>query len=753
MRPASRASDLRSVLDPMEADSLARGRHAAPARVLGCHVYESDGRRVAAVRAFRPLELTVTVELGPDGPAIPAQRVHPEGLFEAIWPLSDPAPGPYRLRLLGRDGTDSRIEDPYRFPPFLTDYERHLLGEGRYLYSWRKLGAHPRRTEGVNGINFAVWAPNALRVSVIGPFNAWDDRVHPMQSQDGGVWEVFIPGLEIGESYKYSILARRDGYRIDKADPCGFHCQLRPDTQSRIWDLDCYRWGDGEWMSARGRRRPLESPLHIYEVHLGSWKRSPADQAMLNYRQLAHELAAYCADMGHTHVELLPVMEHPLDLSWGYQVTGYYAPTSRHGDPDDFRYFVDHLHQHGIGVLLDWVPAHFPQDGHGLSFFDGSHLYEHEDERQREHPEWGTRIFNYGRNEVRNFLISNALFWLTEYHIDGFRVDAVAAMLHLDFAREEGEWIPNRHGGNENVEAVAFLREFNRETHLAFPDILTIAEESTTWPLVTQPDYEGGLGFDLKWNMGWMHDTLDYFKLDPIARKAHRDLITFGLTYAYSENFLLAFSHDEVVHLKQSLLNKMPGDRWQQFANLRLMMTYQFCHPGKKLNFMGNEFGQDGEWSEARSLDWHLLPEPWHGPLQAFMAELGRIYMSNPALWLKDTQQDGFSWIDFEDVDNTVIAFARFGQYPEDTLAVVLNMTPAPRSEYRLGVPGTGPWREILNSDAERYGGTDRLNPGSLVATADSLHGFSQRIVLELPPLGGLILKQTPQSVVPGSHT
>ena len=743
----------RSVADPhpgsrlnaSEIEAIVAGRHAAPAQILGWHQYMLEGRSYVAVRAFRPQDAAVWVHRADIGTLQPALCLHAEGFFECVWREDTPEARPsYRVRLQGRDGSTTEIEDPYRFPPLLTDFDRHLLGEGRLLRSWRKLGAHPRNIEGIKGVNFAVWAPNALRVSVIGPFNGWDERVHPMQSQVGGVWELFIPQLVEGERYKYCILSRQHGYQIDKMDPYGFHCQTRPDTQSRIWKLDQYEWQDQVWLQQRAQRQTLGSPLNVYEVHLGSWKRNPADGQMLGYRQLAHELVAHCQRLGYTHVELLPIMEHPLDKSWGYQVTGYYAPSSRFGTPDDFRYFVDYCHQHGIGVLLDWVPAHFPKDGHGLSFFDGSHLYEHEDLRQREHREWDTRIFNFGRNEVRNFLISNALFWLEEYHVDGFRVDAVAAMLHLDFAREEGEWIPNEHGDNKNLEAVTFLQEFNRETHRAFPDILTVAEESTTWPLVTKPDYAGGLGFDLKWNMGWMHDTLDYFKLDPIARKHHQNLITFGLTYAYSENFMLAFSHDEVVHLKKSQLNKMPGDRWQQFANLRLLTVYHYGHPGKKLNFMGNEFAQDREWTEARSLDWHLLSEPWHGHFQRFVHTVAQLYLRLPALWLKDTLTEGFSWIDFSDRDNTVVSFARYGEYPSDTVVVVLNMTPMPRHDYCIGVPGLGPWHEILNSDAAEFGGSDLRNGTPMTANPEPMHGFDQSLTLALPPLGGLWLHPQP---------
>ena len=724
-----------------EIAAVVAGRHAAPAQILGWHPYACGTASYNVVRAFRPLEQKVWVRDLRSGVAYPARRRHAAGFFEAIWPRADGSAVPrYVLQLLGRNGERHEIEDPYRFPARMTDYDHHLFAEGNLRKAWRKLGAHRRVVEQVPGVHFAVWAPNALRVSVIGPFNAWDERVHPMHVRQGGVWELFIPRLAEGERYKYSLLSRQNDYRIDKMDPYGFHSEKRPDTQSRVWNLRRYAWQDHQWMRERATRQTREAPLHIYEVHLGSWKRNPSNQSALAYGELAHALAAYCRRMGYTHVELLPVMEHPLDQSWGYQVTGYFAPTSRFGDPDDFRYFVDHLHRQGIGVLLDWVPAHFPKDGHGLAFFDGTHLFEHSDPRRGEHREWDTRIFNFGRNEVRNFLLSNALFWLEEYHIDGFRVDAVASMLYLDYARAADDWIPNEYGQRENLEAVRFLREFNRLVHDAYPDALTIAEESTAWPLVTAPDYAGGLGFDMKWNMGWMHDTLAYFQLDPAHRKYHSHRLTFGLTYAYAENFILSFSHDEVVHLKQSQLNKMPGDRWQQFANLRLLAIFQYGHPGKKLNFMGNEFAQDAEWAAERSLDWHLLAERSHARFHAFMQDLGRLYLQLPALWVKDTQPDGFAWIDFQDVDNTVIAFARYGRYPVDTVVVILNMTPIPRHAYCLGVPGAGPWFEIFNSDAAEYGGSGLGNPQALAAAPEPRHGFDYAVSLVLPPLAGLML-------------
>ncbi len=742
-----------SHLDTSDMEAIVAGTHGAPAKVLGYHAYHDKARAVHAVRTFRPQERAVWILDLASGQRHPARCVHEAGFFECLWYGPEaPASPSYRLELQGKDGQRHEIEDPYRFAPHFTAYDHFLLGQGNLTQSWRKLGAHRRLVDGVQGVQFALWAPNARRVSVIGPFNGWDERVHPMHMYQGGVWELFIPNLPEGDYYKFSLLSMEDHYQIDKMDPYGLHAECRPGTSSRIWHLDTYPWQDADWLSARSQYQARSSPLSIYEVHLGSWKRSPDDNSMLSYRELAPQLVTYCQQMGYTHIELMPVMEHPLDQSWGYQVTGYFAPTSRFGTPDDFRHFVNVCHQGGIGVLLDWVPAHFPKDGHGLAFFDGTHLYEHADPRRGEHQTWGTRIFNFGRNEVRNFLISNALFWLEEYHIDGFRVDAVAAMLYLDYDRQEGEWLPNPYGGRENIEAIEFLREFNRIVHTAHPGIITIAEESTSWPLVTYPDYVGGLGFDFKWNMGWMHDTLAYFALDPIFRKAHANLITFGMMYAHAENYILAFSHDEVVHLKKSQLRKMPGDTWQQLANLRLLATYQYGHPGKLLNFMGNEFAQWAEWTEAQSLDWHLLEEPAHRQFQLFMRDLGQLYLQLPALWIKDNEEHGFSWIDFRDNDNTIVSFARYGTYPEDTVVVILNMTPVPRNGYQLGVPGAGTWREILNTDQQRYGGSGTVNVPQLRTVAGHMHGFEHVLTLDLPPLGGIMLsRQDPREVNPTS--
>ena len=735
----------RSWLAKADVDAIVAGTHSRPADILGPHGRTVAGEPWLAVRTFRPFDLEVRVNV--NGRKHQAVCLDATGFFECLLPgAGEAANGTYRLDLLGRDGTVSTIEDPYRFPTCISDHDFHLWGEGRLYRAWRALGAHPTVQLGVPGVRFAAWAPNAQRMSVMGPFNGWDERTHAMQQTQSGLWELFIPHLVEGEQYKYAVLSRQKAYTIDKMDPFGFHAELRPGTSSRVWSLDRFAWNDRKWLDQRAERNFRSRPLNIYEVHLGSWARDADTGGVLNYRELGRRLADYCLEMGYTHVQLLPVMEHPLDRSWGYQTTGYFAPTSRFGTPDDFRALVDHCHRAGIGVILDWVPAHFPKDGHGLAFFDGTHLFEHEDPRKGEHRVWTTRIFNFGRPQVRNFLISNALFWLEEYHVDGFRVDAVAAMLYLDFEREEGDWLPNEFGGRENLEAIAFLKEFNRAVHTQHPGCITIAEESTAWPLVTYPDYLGGLGFDFKWNMGWMHDTLDYFELDPIYRKFNQNLITFGITYAHSENYILAFSHDEVVHLKKSMLSKMPGDAWRQFANLRLLTLYQYCHPGKIHSFMGSEIGQWNEWDEARSLEWDLLAFEPHRQLQQFCGDMGRLYHRLPALWERDSEQDGFQWIEFRDIENTTVCFVRRGANKDDTLVVVLNMTPVVRHGYRIGVPEPGPWHEIMNTDQAAYGGSGILNSEPLGTEPGIWHDFPQSLVLALPPLGGMVLALKPAS-------
>jgi 1,4-alpha-glucan branching enzyme len=595
----------------------------------------------------------------------------------------------------------------------LTDYDVHLFNEGSHHLLHRKLGAHLTERDGTAGTEFAVWAPNAERVTVIGDFNGWSVDRHALHRRgESGIWEGFIPGVGRGATYKYHVVSRHNGYRVDKADPYGVWHETPPRTASVVWDLD-YEWNDGEWMAERGARQAMNRPMSIYEVHLASWIRDPAEPArLLGYREIAPRLAAHVRETGFTHVELLPVMEHPYGPSWGYQVTGYFAPTSRHGTPQDFMYLVDVLHQNGIGVILDWVPSHFATDGHGLSYFDGTHLYEHADSRQGFHPDWQSFIFNYGRNEVRSFLTSSALFWLDRYHADGLRVDAVASMLYLDYARRGGEWIPNRYGGKENVDAIEFMRGLNQAAYRHFPDVHLIAEESTSWSMVTQPPYVGGLGFGMKWDMGWMNDTLRYMGLDPVHRKFHHNTLTFRMLYAYAENFILPLSHDEVVHGKSSLLGKMPGDVWQKFANLRLLFGYQFAKPGKQLVFMGGEFGQWREWIHDESLDWHLLEHAPHQGIRRWVADLNRLVREEPALHELDFEPGGFEWMDCADHENSVLAFVRRPRGDGGEVLVALNFTPVPRPGYRVGVPRGGYWREVLNSDAGDYGGSGMGNLG-----------------------------------------
>jgi 1,4-alpha-glucan branching enzyme len=619
----------------------------------------------------------------------------------------------------------------------LTDFDVHLWNEGSHFRAYEKLGAHPAERSGTPGTRFAVWAPDAGQVSVIGDFNGWKSGVNPLQPVgSSGIWEGFVPGVSTGALYKYSINARHSGYRVEKADPYGFAAEIRPQTASKVWDLSGFDWNDHDWMTTRGGRNSLHAPISIYEVHLGSWRRVPENNGFLSYRDLAHQLAEYCHEMGYTHVELLPISEHPFDGSWGYQTVGYFAPTSRYGTPHDFMYFVDYLHRQGIGVILDWVPAHFPRDEHGLGYFDGTHLYEHADPKQGLHQDWGTFIFNFGRREVVNFLISNALFWLDKYHIDGLRVDAVASMLYLDYSRKEGEWTPNKYGGRENIEAIEFLRRFNHEVYRNFPDVQTYAEESTAWPMVSRPTYLGGLGFGLKWDMGWMHDTLKYISKEPIHRKYHQNDLTFRMVYAFGENFVLPLSHDEVVHGKGSMLAKMPGDEWQKFANLRLLYGYMFTQPGKKLLFMGGEFGQWREWSHDISLDWHLLDYPMHKGLQRWVRDLNTTYRGEAGLHVYDCDSRGFEWVDCNDAETSVISFLRKGMNAADDVLVVCNFTPVPRHNYRVGVPQGGRWDEILNSDAPLYGGSGQGNFGGVDAAPVSCHGRPYLLTITVPPLG-----------------
>jgi len=627
----------------------------------------------------------------------------------------------------------------------LTTYDLHLLAEGTHYRSYEKLGAHLVQVDGVNGTHFAVWAPNAKRVAVIGDFNGWNPDADTMECRpEVGVWECFVPGVRDGALYKYRVVSHQNDYTVDKADPYGFAAEIRPQTASKVWDLSRYQWCDQRWMASRAQRNAHDAPISIYEVHLSSWMRVPEEgHRWLTYRELAKKLADYVTEMGFTHVQLLPVTEHPFDGSWGYQTVGYFAPTSRFGTPDDFMFFVDTLHQAGIGVIADWVPAHFPSDEHGLAFFDGTHLYEHVDPRRGFHPEWGTHVFNFGRWEVRNFLISNALFWFEKYHLDGLRVDAVASMLYLDYARRDGEWIPNQYGGNEDLDAVAFLRSMNERIYGEFPDVMTVAEESTAWPMVSRPTYLGGLGFGFKWNMGWMHDMLVYMSYDAIYRQYHQNQITFSMLYAFTENFVLPFSHDEVVYGKGSMIGKMPGDHWQKFANLRLLYGYMMGHPGKKLLFMGGEFGQWWEWNHDVSLDWHLLDFPPHRGLQAWVRDLNRLYRSEPALHEVDFEPAGFEWIDCGDSHSSVISFLRRARKPEHPVVCVCNFTPVPRHNYRIGVPEEGEWIELLNSDATVYGGSGLGNWGRVATDAEPMHGRPFSLNLTLPPLAVVLLKRS----------
>jgi 1,4-alpha-glucan branching enzyme len=619
----------------------------------------------------------------------------------------------------------------------LSEFDLYLLAEGTHNRAYEKLGAHLSERNGRRGVQFAVWAPNAERVSVIGDFNHWNSSANPMRPSSAGVWEGFVPDIGPGTVYKYHVESRDRHYVVDKADPYGFAAEIRPRTASRVWDLRDYSWSDRSWMANRGKNNSLNSPISIYEVHLGSWMRvREEDNRWLTYREMAPLLADYVHDAGFTHVEFMPVMEHPFDGSWGYQIIGYFAPTSRFGTPSDFMYLIDYLHQHGIGVILDWVPAHFPKDEAGLGYFDGSHLYEHADPKQAEQPDWNTFVFNYGRHEVQSFLISNALFWFDKYHVDGLRVDAVASMLYLDYGRREGEWVPNRYGGKENIDAIHFLRAVNERVYESFPDAMMIAEESTAWPQVSRPTYLGGLGFGMKWNMGWMHDVLEYMSQDPILRSYHHNLITFSLVYAFAENFVLPFSHDEVVYGKGSMLRKMPGDEWQKFANLRLLYGFMFGHPGKKLLFMGDEFGQWSEWNHEASLEWDLLKDPFHAGLQRWVRDLNTLYRGHSSLHEFDFNPAGFEWVDCKDSQRSVISFLRRGRGSDGQVLFVCNFTPVVRENYRVGVPREGSWREILNSDAPLYGGSGQGNYGGLSTIPLPIHGRPYTLNMRLPPLG-----------------
>jgi 1,4-alpha-glucan branching enzyme len=717
-------------------NALVYGDHGAPLQLLGTHPIDD---KTMLVRALRPTAKSLKIVVNKKKP-IEMTRIHEAGLFEITLENTAKELDYQFIEINDRD-QEYKFYDPYAFPPLLAEFDLHLLGEGKHLNSYDVMGAHVREVNGVRGVNFAVWAPNALRLSVVGEFNNWDARVHVMTKHNGtGIWEIFIPGLTYGEVYKYDLKSLNRGYHGQKCDPYGFYAEKRPATASIVADLDSYSWHDDEWMTVRKTQNALTMPLSIYEMHLGSWRRKQNGD-WLTYRELADELIPYVKEMHYTHIELMPVAEHPFDGSWGYQVTGYYAPTSRYGTPQDFMYFVDKCHQNNIGVILDWVPAHFPKDGHALSFFDGTHLYSHEDARKGEHPDWGTYIFNYGRNEVKNFLIANALFWLKKYHIDGLRVDAVSSMVYLDFSRQHGQWIPNKYGGNENLEAVDFLREFNETVYAECPGAMTIAEESTAWPMVSRPTYLGGLGFTLKWNMGWMHDTLYYIKKDPVFRKWEHNKLTFSMMYAYTENFVLSLSHDEVVHMKGSLMTKMAGDWWQKFAGLRLLYGYQYTHPGKKLNFMGHEIAQWSEWGEAKQLDWTLLELPTHQRVQDWVRTMNQFYLAQPALYEQDFDTEGFQWIEPNDSDNSIFSYVRFAKDKTDFLVIVCNFTPVVRFKYRIGVPEAGHYDELLNSDSEFFGGSNVGNYGGIPSEALRWHRFDHSLMMTVPPLAMVIFK------------
>jgi 1,4-alpha-glucan branching enzyme len=747
-------------ITPEQVDRIVYNKHHDPFEILGPHLSEQDGQPAWVVRAYLPSADAVWVVCPSERTEYEMRSQHHPHFFECTIPTAELAN--YQLRL--KEGGHERvIYDPYAFKsPLLTDLDLHLYAEGNHHRIYEKLGSHVIEMDGVSGVYFAVWAPNAANVSVLGDFNYWDGRKHQMRKGHTGIWDLFVPELKEGEHYKYEI-KNWDGHIYEKSDPFGFQQEVRPKTASIVTNLDAYTWNDSSWMEERRHKDPIAQPVSVYEVHLGSWMHESADNPpqlangelgtsvavadlkpgarFLTYRELADRLIPYVKELGFTHLELLPISEHPFDGSWGYQVVGYYACTSRYGTPEDFMYFVDQCHQNGIGVIVDWVPGHFPKDGHGLAFFDGSHLYEHADPRQGEHKEWGTLVFNYNRREVSNYLIANALFWFDKYHIDGIRVDAVASMLYLDYLRPEGQWLPNQYGGRENLEAAEFLRHLNSLLFQYFPGILSIAEESTDWPMVSWPTYVGGLGFNLKWNMGWMHDMLDYFHNDPWFRQFHHNHVTFSIMYAFTENFMLALSHDEVVHGKSNLIGKMPADEWQKFANLRCLFGFMYAHPGKKTLFMSMEFGQWSEWNVWGDLEWHLLQYEPHQTLKKFVADINHLYRDQPALYTQDFSADGFEWVDCSDNRNSVVSFIRRAKGSPEFVLVVCNFTPQPHDHYRIGVPEAGFYTELLNSDALIYGGSNVGNCGGLWSEDWSCNDRPYSLALRLPPLSTMIFK------------
>jgi 1,4-alpha-glucan branching enzyme len=735
MTEATKSAGAAPRLEPGPRAALVEGRHGAPHQVLGPHHATVDGVQGVVIRAFQPDAADCFILR--DGVAT-ALRAEGEGLFSIFLPYA-PLPMRYTYRFIAPDGHTWERGDAYRFAPTVGETDLYLFREGTHRRLWTVLGAHPRTVDGDEGTSFVVWAPNAARVSVVGDWCHWDGRQFPMRRLDeAGLWELFIPGVGVNAVYKFELRTREGLPRV-KTDPVALKMQQAPETGSIVVRTDSYRWRDDAWMTERQRRDLVREPMHVYEVHLGSWARVPEDNGRpLTYREIAPRLAQHVKEMGFTHVELLPVAEHPFYGSWGYQVTGYFAPTSRYGSPDDFRYFVDTLHQAGIGVLLDWVPAHFPKDDYALRRFDGTALYEHEDPRLGEHPDWGTLIFNYGRREVRNYLVANALYWLHEFHIDGLRVDAVASMLYLDYSRKEGEWVPNRYGGRENLEAIDFLREMNAAVCDDAPGCVTIAEDSTAWPGVTRSIRGGGLGFTFKWNMGWMHDTLAYFSRDTLYRQHHQNELTFAMMYEYSEHFIMPLSHDEMVHMKGSLYEKMPGDHWQRLANLRALLSYQITRPGKSLLFMGTELAPPGEWNHDRSLDWHLLEDPTRRAFRDFVARLGAVYQQTPALWRSDADPHGFEWIDINDRASSVISYLR--RTDDEHAVVVLNLTPTPRERYRIGVPEPGEYVCVLSSDDVQWGGSGHGARSRVPADDAPYHGRRYSVELTLPPLSAMVL-------------